>query len=477
MYSTSNKPLSRRRSLLLIAALIVAEMVAIFEGSMIYAAMRAFYKEFGDPIAVGWILTAFLLASASTAPVLGRLADMYGRRRLALIALSFSVAGSLISGFSETIAGVIVGRAVQGCTSAILPISYGLLREHLTRDWAVNAIGVVATVMTVGAGVGIFAGGLIVDHLSWEWIFYLSAGIAALAFVLVLLFVPPSAPAPGKERVDMAGAVFFAASISSLLYAISAAKGWGWHDPRVWALVAVGVVGLAGWCVYELRIQNPMIDLRLLASRQPALANLAMVAIAMGPLQAVSFITLLMQQPVETGVGLGISATTSGLMLFAAQCFGLLGGPLAARTIRLRSPRAALTLGASLLLAGWIGIALYHGSGAFIVAMMAFACLGQAVSMAAVPMLILDAVPASRTSEATSIITTLRPIAMGVGVQLASYLVAQSMVSTAALNGESYPDGAAFSLLFGCVAVACLLSIVCARALPAGVVSHPSSSR
>jgi MFS family permease len=470
--SAADVPLNARRSRLLIVALVTAEMVAIFEGSMIYAASATFYRIFGDPIAVAWITTTFLLASASTALVMGRLADLYGRRRLALIALACSVVGSLISGCATGLSIIVLGRCLQGCTSGILPICYGLLREHLSREFSITGIGIVATVITAGAGAGILVGGVIVDHFSWRGIFFASSALAALAFVLIRAFAPPSRVRASTERLDLTGAISFAAAIAAILFAISSAKNWGWHDGRVRGLFAGGIVVLTAWTIHELRIAHPLVDLRVLSRRQPALANLAMVMVGLGPLQVISFLTLLMQQPKWTG-GLGISATVCGMLLLMPQSMGLAGGPLAAAMIKRRSARAALATGGLLLLTGWSAIAAYHASATFIVCMMMLACLGQAITMAAVPMLVLEAVPEGRTSEAAAVITTLRPIAMGIGTQVSAFILAGSMVRDTAHGAAAYPAIQGFTAVFALVATACVLCVVCAALLPAAASRRP----
>ncbi|MGE0386205.1 MAG: MFS transporter [Gammaproteobacteria bacterium] len=452
---------------MLIASLIVAESVAIFEGSMLYSTLATFYRLFGDPIAVGWILTAYLLASASSALILARLGDMFGRRRIILVVLIVGLAGSVVSGLSSTVMGIVAGRALQGLHSSVLPLSYGLMRQHLTREQATLGVGLFATVMTVGGGVGLFIGGVIVDHLSWQWIFVFSSALAIVAFFLVRKYVPAEHPAGEPEPVDVAGAIMLASGICAVLYAIGSSKHWGWADGRALALILAGLGILALFVRRELRIDQPLVDVRLLRRRQTALANLGMMVIGLGPLQAQPFLALLLQQPPWTGAGLGLSAAYAGSLLFLPMTTALVGGPLAAWLTRRISARFVLGLSGLTIFVAWGVMAIHHGSLWLIMSMMLGAAMAQAMASAAVPMLILDDTPPGRTSEATAVITTLRPAAMGTGTQISSLILATTMVSNPAMGPGQYPAESAFTLLLAFVAGTGLLCLGCAWALPA----------
>ncbi len=455
-----------RHPYLLILALSVAESVAIFEGSMLLSTLATFYRLFGDPVAVGWVLTVFLLVSASVSLVLARLGDMFGRRRVILVVLVIGIIGTAISASSTTLSGIVFGRALQGLHSSVLPLSYGLMRQHLKREQAALGIGLFATMMTVGGGVGLFVGGVIVDHLSWPWIFYCSGALAIAGFVLVLKYVPATHPVTEPGKVDLVGAVMLSTGICSVIYAISSARYWGWSDGRAAGLIILGVVVLTAMVFYELRQKNPLLEVRLLARRQTAFANLGMMMVSVGALQALPFLALFMQQPTWTGAGLGLSASVAGSLLFVPMSMGIVGGPLAAWLIRRRSARFVLGISGLLLMTAWGAIALHHTELWFIMTMMLGGALGQAMASAAVPILILDDAPPERSSEATAVITSLRPAAMGAGTQFASYMLATSMVTNAAMGPGSYPGDQAFTTLFGFVAAASFLCILCALALP-----------
>jgi len=468
MQTSEAQPTSRHAATLLLAALVLAEIVSAVEATMVFAAMRVFYREFGDPVLVGWIITAFLLVAAASASVCSRLGDMFGRRRLLLIVLVFAGLGSLISAGADSPAMVILGRAVQGMAGAVMPLCFGLVRENLPARRVPLGIGIVSAAAFVSGGAAIFIGGVLVDQLSWHWIFYVGAATAVLAIVAVWLWVPRAAALSSREPVDWLGALLLVPAIAAVLLGISNARAWGWGDARTLALVLGGAATLGLWVWHELHTRVPLIDVRLLGQRQLALANLGMVLLALGPLQSGLVLSLLLQQPQWTGVGLGLSATLAGLILAPPMVLAVLVGPgcglLAMRSDGARLP-ALLACGCQLV--GWGGMALHHDSLPFVVAMALLQGIGMAMAYAAVPMLIVEVAPAERTSEVTGVSSVIRYVSNAVGSQVVALLLAQAIVSDPARGPGSYPAPAAFALTLGVIAALCVLSLVVTACLPA----------
>ena len=353
---------SRRTVFFVLTALVLAEVVSAVEATMIFAALRVFYKDFGDPVMVGWIVTAFLLVAAASASVCSRLGDMYGRRRMLLGVLAFAGLGSIVSGASDSAAGVIAGRAIQGLSGAVLPLCFGLVRENLPMRRVPFGIGVISAAAFVSGGAAIFLGGVIVDQLSSRWIFHVGAATAVIAWVAVMAWVPKSARAPSSDPVDILGALLLVPAVTGLLLALSQAKVWGWGDVRTLSLTAGCLAVLALWTLHELRTKAPLIDVRLLGNRQLALANLGVVVLALGPLQSGLVLSLLLQQPQWTGIGLGLTATMAGAVLAPPMMLAILVGPGCGGLAARYGARVPALLACVCLLAGWGGIAIHHDS-------------------------------------------------------------------------------------------------------------------
>lgn len=454
------------RATIVLTALVLAEVVGAVEATMIFAALRSFNAEFGDPVMVGWIVTAFLLAAAASASLCSRLGDIYGRRRMLLGVLAVAGAGSLVSALATGIVGIIVGRAIQGVSGAVLPLCFGLARENLPPSRVPFGIGVVSAAAFVSAGAAIFVGGVLVDHLSWHAIFHVGAATAVLAWFAVWFGLPRSPRLQSSEPVDVLGAVLLVPAITGLLVALSQARYWGWADARTLAILVASLATLVLWLRHELRTPSPLIDVRLLGQRQLALANLGMVLLALGPLQSGLVLSQLLQQPGWTGVGLGLSATTAGLLLAPPMALAVLVSPGCGALAARRGARVPALWACLFLLVGWGGIALQHASIGFVAAMVVLQGIGMAAAYAVVPMLIVEVAPSERTSEVTGVSSVIRYIFNAVGSQVIAVLLAQATVSNAARGPGSYPAPAAFELTLTVIAALCVLGLLVTACLP-----------
>ncbi|AYH43526.1 MFS transporter [Azoarcus sp. DN11] len=454
------------RTSIFMSVMIVAELTSAFEVSMVYAALATLFRIYGDPIGVGWLITGFLLVSAAGAALVGRLGDLYGRSQLLLAMLVFAFIGSTISAFATSLSWVVAGRAIQGVAAAILPLCYGLVRERLPVKRVPVGIGILAGTAALGAALGYLLGGVIVDNLPWQSLFYVSAGLALISFVLVWMFVPPSAPPAAKGRLDMVGGVLFVPAITGILFAITRARSWGWVDPRTLSVLAASVGVLGFWVWYELRHKNPLIDVRLLAMPQIALANICFACAAFGAFQSQMIILPLMQQPEWTLVGLGASATVAGMLKGGASLLGSAGAPWGGYISGRRGGRFALVFGAGLLTVTWGATTAWHGSLWFVAFAGVVSIVGMTIVYAAVPNLILEAAPAHRTSEATGLSSVVRAIFGALGAQVIAFVLASSTVSDPARGPGSYPTAEAYASALGLVTLACVACLVAALLLP-----------
>jgi len=247
-------------------------------------------------------------------------------------------------------------------------------------------------------------------------------------------------------------------AITALLLAPTQAKTWGWGDPRVWALVAAGALLLVVWVRHELRVDAPLIDVRLLGRRQLLLANLAMMLLALGPMQSGIVLSTLLQQPAWTGAGLGLSATLAGLVQAPPMVLAVLIGPACGVLALRRGARAPALLACGLLLLGWGGLLLAHAALPWVAAMALLKGIGLAAAFAAAPMLIVEASPAERTSETTGVSSVLRHVFNAIGSQLVALMLASSTVTDAAQGAARYPAPGALTLA---------LTVICSLAVAA----------
>src|SRR5438552_13795678 len=216
---------------------------------------------------VTWVLTVYLLVASVATPILGKLGDQYGKERLLVVSLALFLIGSIGAATAWNIWSLIAWRALQGAGSAVFPLSYGIIRDEFPREKVGVAIGLVSAVFGIGGGFGIVLSGVIVDNVSWRWLFIVGAVGIAAALVLVHRFIPES-PIKTPSRVDYLGATLLSGGLIAMLVALTEGESWGWTSRRTLGLAAAAVVLLIAWGIAELRVDEPMVDMRMLARRE-----------------------------------------------------------------------------------------------------------------------------------------------------------------------------------------------------------------
>lgn len=432
-------------------------LVGSIDTGMMFAAMATFIEHFHDPVRVSWLITATLLIAAASAATGGRIGDLYGRRRVLLAVLAVVAVGSLISAASVELHWMLVGRTLQGAIGAALPLCYGLVTETVPTKRLPAAISMLTASTSLGAGLGAVFGGLIVDHLPWQWLFlFLSMG-AATAAALVFFLVPPSpAPPRSKHGIDVVGGVLFVPAIVGLLVALTQGGRWGWSAWPTLSLLVGSLLVLWLWGQHELRHPAPLIDVRQFGRREVALGNAIIALLAAGPYQT-QVQMLLMQQPTWTGVGLGVSATVAGLLRMPTSLFGSVGATWSGRLVGVHGVRYAVLAGLVVMSLGWGALTLAHDSVLLVALAMLFGTFGVTTALVATQNLIIHAAPSGRTSETTGLTSVIRYASQAFGAQLLALALASSVVSDPAHGPGSFPDGSAYRLTLGLITLFCLL--------------------
>lgn len=453
------------RLIRILAALVLAESISSFEGAMIFSAMPHMYADFKDPILVGWTVTTFGLVMVSSTVIGARLGDLFGRKRVLLICLGLAALGSFISAVSTAPWGVIVGRGIQGLSGPLLPLSYSLVREYLPPSRMPMGIGLIAATAIFTGGIAGLVSGVLVDHYHWQSIFYFSTGLSIVALPIVWAVLPPSQPGAASGRIDFLGGIGLIIPVTLLAFAIGKIRSWGWGDPRLLYLALASAVGLALWAWHELRHEQPLIDVRMLLNRRILTANFALVSIGASAMQSAMVVSLLIQQPVATGAGLGLSATVFGSMQFIALSSAIVSGPAAGWLANRYGPRLPLLLGGLIISAVWVIAAIRHDSIELITALLLFNAFGQTLVFAASPILITATVPMERSGEANGMSNIFRQTGMALASQFLSLLLAMYSFTAPEIGSGTYVGPAGFTVVFGFMAAISFLCVVVALSL------------
>jgi MFS family permease len=406
-----------------------------------------------------------MLVSAAAAALCGRLGDIYGRKRTLVIVIVGAGVGSIVSAVAPTLGWVIAGRAIQGLAGAIIPLCYGLAREHIAPQNLSFAIGaIVATAAGATAG-GLLLGGILTDHLGPQSIFWVSGLVAFAVAPLLMYALPASTCRALVSAIDWLGGLLFAPAVGVLLLGVSNGKSWGWASAPFLLTMTAGMLLLLVWYWHERRLTEPLIDVRLLRNRNCALGNLVMACTAIGLMQMTQLTSLLVQQPTWTGVGLGTSATFVGLLKFPALVTGLLSSLLTGWAVGRYGGKLPVVLGTVLMTLASVAGVFQAGNLYLLFAIVCLGNMGVTAVYAAVPSIIMAASPEDRTSEATGLTAVVRAMSQAIGAQVIAVCLASSTVLSP--EGKAFPDASAYALAFLFLAASALAGLLFGLGLPA----------
>jgi EmrB/QacA subfamily drug resistance transporter len=417
-----------------------------------------------DASGVAWTLTGYLVSAAVFTPIVGRLGDMFGKRRLLVVALVAFALGCVVSAVSNELWIVVAGRVVQGVGGGIFPLCFGIIRDEFPPRRVAQSVGLLSAVLGIGGGAGLVLGGVIVDNISYHWIFWLGAIMAAAAAAGAQAFVPES-PLRTPGRVDIRGAAVLGVGLVLPLVAISQAHDHGWTSLFTLGLVAVGLVVLALWVVLERRTAEPLADIATLARRPVLMTNLATLLIGFGMFGSFVLVPQLAEAPTSTGYGFGVDATRAGLLMLPGSISMLFLGPLSGVIGARLGNKVPLVIGSLLTAAGVVLLGLAHGTQLEVLAFALVLSSGIGLAFAAMPNLIIEAVPPEQTGEATGFNSVVRAIGTSLGTQVTATVLAGSVAA-----GASFPADSGFRDAFLVSAVVALAAAGVAALIPRAAV-------
>ncbi|MDX6550684.1 MAG: hypothetical protein QOJ31_1368, partial [Gaiellales bacterium] len=222
---------------------------------------------------VSWVLTGYLLSASVATPIIGRLGDMFGKERVMVIVLVMLGLGTLLAAVATSITVLIAGRVIQGIGGGIFPLAFGIIRDEFPREKVSGGIGLMSALLGIGGGLGVVLAGVIVDHLSYHWLFWIPMVVIAVATVMAHFYVPES-PIKTPGRINWLGAALMSTGLSALLWAISEGNSWGWASLRTLGVLAAGAVLIALWVAAELRADEPLVDMRMMTIKGVWTTNL-----------------------------------------------------------------------------------------------------------------------------------------------------------------------------------------------------------
>lgn len=449
-----------RNSTLLVIFLSLGGLSFAVLQSLVAPALSTIGKDLSVSTAdVSWILTAYLLSASVLTPIFGRLGDMMGKRRILIVVLVLLFAGTLLAALAPNLGVLIVGRALQGAAGAVMPLSIGIVRDEMPRDRVSVTIGLLSAIFGIGAGVGIVAAGPIVENLNWHWLFWLPLVLIVIA-LLGAIFGMKESPIRKPGRLDLIGTAVLAVSLVSILLAISEGETWGWDSKKTIGLLVLGAVAMVGFVIVELRVKEPLIDVRLFKIRGVWTAHVVALIFGFAMFGTFVLVPTLLQLPKITGYGFGLDATAAGLLLLPTVIAMVILGPVAGILVRRVGPKPPMLIGAVLVTAAFVLPALGHGETWQIIASGILTGAGIGLALASTSNAIIESVPATQTGEAISANTIARTIGSSVGTAVIAAII------TSHSSAQGLPADDAFTIGFWVCAGIAVLAILGALVSP-----------
>lgn len=454
---------ARRGSTPLILALGLAAMVVAMAQTQVVPILSLLGSELHAGAAgVSWVTTATLLSAAVFTPLLGRVGDQYGKKRTLLAVLAVMIVGSVLAATTTSLGLLIVGRVLQGSATAIFPLALSVIRDEVPQEKLHGAMALVSSTLAFGSGLSLVVTGLLTQghHPNYHLVFWFSGAVAALALLAVALVVPDSGKRTGG-RIDFLGASTLAAFLVLLLLAISQGHTWGWGSGRVIGCFIGAVVMAAVWVLVELKVANPLVDMRMFTHRQVAFTNIAGMFVGFASFAQFIGISYLVQMPERlTGYGFGASVLRASVeYLLPSALISLVAAPVGGILVRRIGARYTLAIGSLIGVAGFAWLAWGHGSTPNVILAGMLAGISIAFGYASMPALIAASVPLEQTGIANGINSISRSVGSSIASAVVTSLLASKLITGLPAGIPPLPAESQFTSSFAIAAVALLLTI------------------
>ena len=398
-----------------LALIVTAQFMVILDVAIVNVALPSIKVDLGfSQESLQWVISAYAIMFGGALLLGGRLADLLGRRRLFVAGLSLFALSSLLCGLAWSEASLIAFRALQGLGGALLaPAALSLLMTTFAEGRERNtALGVYGAASGSGAAAGVLLGGILVETLSWQWIFRVNVPVGIAAFALAPFLLGESRDATAK-RYDVPGAVLVTGGLSALVYAITQAGVHGWTSGRTIGFFVASAAMLVGFVVWESRHPEPLMRLGIFRTRTVAGANVAGFIMGTALFSMFLMLTLYMQEV------LGYSALKTGFAYLAVAGTAIIWSAVAAQLVTRVGVKPVLTAGMAFLTAGLVLFTQVPVDGSYVTDLLpGFLLLGVGIGFAFVPISIaaLAGVQPAEAGLASGLINTSQQIGGALGI-------------------------------------------------------------
>jgi EmrB/QacA subfamily drug resistance transporter len=367
-----------------------------------------------------WITSAFLIVGAAVAPLFGKLGDIYGKKKILLLVLTFYIVGVGFAGFSSSIYMLIFSRAIQGIGFAIVPLGLAIITDIFPREKVATAQGIISGTFAIGAAAGLIIGAYVVQDLGWQWAFHTAFVLSIILFLLVTKMLKKDQPGV-KSKVDYVGATVLMSGVVLVLLYLTEAPNLGWLSYENIAILIPGIFLTIFFFIFETRRSNQLMQLKLLKIRNVLVANLIGIISSFAMFLLFFAVIYYSQQPKPYGLGLDVIAT--GLTLAPATLVMLVVGPIIGRLVVKIGPKPILIFGSVISIVGLSLFILSRATTLELTVDVAVSLVGVVSLIIPIVNMISVSVPKENTAVGLGMNTMLRNLGGAIGPVLATTIM------------------------------------------------------
>ena len=421
-----------RRKWWTLAAVSFGLFMIMLDNTVVNVALPSIQEELGAGLSeLQWIVTGYALSFAALMLIGGKLADAYGRRLIFVIGIVVFTGASLWCGLADSGNMLIAARVVQGAGAALMnPATLSIIAATFLPRERGMAIGIWAGVSALALAIGPLVGGLLTEHLSWHWIFFVNIPVGVLAIAASYLFITESKDET-HTSLDLPGLGTSALGLFALTYGLIEANTYGWSSARIVGSFVIAVVSLVSFVVIERRRRAPMLDLSLFRSGTYAGANIAMLLVALAMFGVFFFVSLYMQNV------LGYSAVQAGAAFLPLTVLIILIAPIAGKASDRFGSRWLMTIGMVLLGVQLLYLSQLGVDSDFWDLLPGFLVggLGMAMTMTPTVAAATRAVPVHKAGVGAAVLNAMRQVGGSVGIALMGAIVAAEASGRPGIEG------------------------------------------
>ena len=425
-----------------LAAVSFGLFMIMLDNTVVNVALPSIQEDLGADLSeLEWIVSGYALTFAALMLVGGKLADAYGRRLLFVSGIVVFTAASLACGLSTSSEMLIAARVAQGAGAALMnPATLSIIAATFPPRQRGTAIGIWAGVSALALAVGPLVGGLLTDHLSWHWIFFVNVPVGALGIVASFLLIDESRD-PTHERLDLPGLATSAVGLFALTYGLIEANTYGWGSARIVGVFLVAAVGLVSFVLLERHQRVPMLDLTLFRDRTYVGANVVVLLVSLAMFGVFFFVSLYMQNV------LGFSAVEAGAAFLPMTILVILVAPAAGRLSDRWGSRGLMSAGMLLIVAQLLYFSQLDVDATFwtLLPGLVLGGCGLAMTMTPSAAAATRAVPVEKAGVGAAVLNAFRQVGGSVGIALMGAIMAGQLSTPPTV--ESFMRGFERSLL------------------------------